>query len=431
MDIIAGKYRVLQELGQGGYGAVYLVEHADLGVRLALKVLSRTLSDDERFIERFKREAEILLRFSHPGSVQLRDFGRTEDGLYYMAMDFCDGVTLSAVITENWCLTPSDALEVMEQLLSVLEAAHSFGITHRDVKPDNVMILFDSAGKKQIRLLDFGIAKLKEQALTSSKTVEGASIGTPQYMSPEQAAGERELDHRADIYSAGILFYEMLSGEVPFMGDTIIQTLLMHLTRPPRPLDLALKIPDYIEEIVVKAMAKDRKQRYQTAQECLNAVKAAHARYAQENPNSQQSTATAIVVSDPATVAKCAEVIPAAKTRILCLDDNEMILNILKHILEKEGYEVFTANDCSAIHAYLFNQNVTLLISDVNMPGLPGTRVCQMLKASLKDLKIALFSNIPERDLEKAAKECKADAWISKNASPHEWIERVKEILAR
>jgi eukaryotic-like serine/threonine-protein kinase len=429
MDVIAGKYRPLRMLGNGGYGRVFLVEHVDLGVRYALKVLSRTLSEDGRFIDRFKREAEILLRFSHPGSVQLRDFGRTDEGRYYMAMDFCEGVPLNTVLLNHGAFSVPDALDMMEQILNVLEAAHGHGIFHRDIKPDNVMVLTDNEHNRQIKILDFGIAKLREEVLSSSDTVEGASIGTPQYMSPEQAAGETVLDHRVDIYSSGVLFYEVLSGEVPFKGETIIQTLLMHLTRPPRPFDPLLGIPSYVEQIVFKAMHKDRKLRYQSAHEFLEAVQAARRCLDEE----KQKTVAEKKANKPETKAATPEppVEPVEQTSILCLDDNEMILNILKHILEKEGYKVFTATDCSAVHGYLFGHNVPLLICDVNMPGLPGTRVCQMLKTTLKDLKILLFSNIAERDLEKAAQECKADGYIYKNTMPREWIEKVKEVLQK
>ena len=432
MEVIAGKYRILEVLGRGGYGSVYLVEHKDLAVRYAVKVLSRALSEDSRFIDRFKREAEILLRFSHPGSVQLRDFGRTEDGLYYMAMDYCSGVPLNAVLSEHGAFNITDSLDIMEQVLAVLKAVHSHGIYHRDIKPENVMILLDETGRKQIRILDFGIAKLKEEALTGAKTVEGVSIGTPQYMSPEQAAGELALDHRVDIYSAGILFYELLSGGVPFKGETVIQTLLMHLTRPPVPFARELAVPAYVEQIVFKAMHKDRKQRYQDAQEFLEAVQAARKCYVEDTAPKKEKKVPIKSLARPASK-KERNARPQeerqARVRILCLDDNEMILNIIKYILEKEGYEVFTATDCSAIHGWLFTHNVPLLISDVNMPGLPGTRICQMLKATLKDLKIILFSNMPERDLEKAAAQCKADGWFSKSVAPHEWVAKVKEVL--
>ncbi len=425
--VIAGKYNILKDLGEGGYGRVYLVQHTDLGVKYALKLLTRSLSEDARFIERFKREAEILIRFTHPGSVQLRDFGRTDEGLYYMAMDFCDGEILQQRIARTGRFPLHQALELMDQILDVLAAAHHSGIIHRDIKPDNVMLVDAGAGNVTVKILDFGIAKLREQVLMDSKSLEGVSIGTPQYMSPEQASGEINLDHRADIYSAGVLFYELLTGEVPFKGTTVVQTLLMHLTKPLQKMSASLGIPENVEAIVRRSMAKEKGERYSSADE----FKAAIAEASKKMKHSAQKAT--IVSGKPVPLTEVVDDVPEAKgstVKILCLDDNEMILNILKHILEKEGYEVFTATDCSAIHGYLFSHNVELLISDVQMPGLPGTRVCKMLKESLKSLKIVLFSNLPDRELEKLSKESQADDWISKNARPEEWIAKVREILA-
>ena len=432
MAVIANKYTILKELGEGGYGGVYLVQHVDIPVRYALKVLNKALSEDSRFIERFKREAEILLRFSHPGSVQLRDFGKTEHGRYYMAMDFSEGTPLQEVLAKNGPFPIVEAMELMEQILAVLGAAHRMNIVHRDIKPDNIMLEVDPSGKRHIKILDFGIAKIKEEALTETKSVEGASIGTPQYMSPEQAAGERILDHRMDIYSTGILFYELISGDLPFNGDTVIQTLLMHLTRPPKPLNPALGIPEYVSSMIYKALQKDRSNRYQSAEDFLDDIKKARTKYEQEQHGESAPVATPVqVIVDPTPAPVVANGSSAPKTKILCLDDNEMILNIMKHLLEKEGYEVFTASDCSAIHGYIFSKGAALLISDVQMPGLPGTRVCQMLKSTVANLKIVLFSNLPERELEKLSKESKADDFISKNARPDEWINKIRTVLAR
>ena len=426
MTIIAGKYEVIRTLGEGGYGTVHLVKHVDIGVKYALKVLNRSLSDDVKFIERFKREAEILVRFSHPRAVQLRDFGKTEAGLYYMAMDFSEGVLLSDYLRQR-SFGIEETLGLMEELMEVLAAAHKLNIVHRDIKPDNIMVETDSDGQSHLKILDFGIAKVYDDGNTEGKTIEGAALGTPEYMSPEQAAGEKVLDHRVDIYASGILFYELLSGSVPFKSDTVVKTLLMHLTRAPAPFDPTLGVPEYVADLVYKAISKERASRFSDAGKFLTEIRGARARYEQE----QNSGQGAISTQEAERKSAAAKVDKGKKTRILCLDDNEMILNILKHILEHEGYEVFTATECSSIHSYLFNQDVQLLISDVQMPGLPGTRVCQMLKASLKDLKIVLFSNIPERDLERLSKESKADDWISKNAKPEEWLDKVRTVLAR
>lgn len=431
MTIIAGKYEVLKELGEGASGKVYLVKHTDLDVRYALKILDRSLSEHARFIERFKREAEVLLRFSHPGSIQVRDFGKTADGLYYMAMDFCQGISLKKVLEREGAFRPARALDILNQVLAVLVAAHKVGIIHRDIKPENIMLEVDDLGREVVKILDFGIAKLKESLDTNvSMTIEGASIGTPQYMSPEQAAGEKDLDHRVDLYAAGILTYEMLTGAVPFKGQTVLQTLLMHLTQPVEPFAERMGFPDYLEALVLKALEKNREQRYQDAVAFGDACRKAIQMMSQ--PVVVAEAPTEEIASDAVEESTETEkVVTEAKEplKILCLDDSEMILHIMKHILEQAGYEVFTANNASSIHSYLFTQNVKLLISDVQMPDLPGTKVCKMLKKSISDLKIVLFSNLPDRELEKLSEESNADGWISKNTKPAEWLEKINEII--
>ena len=429
MGIVADKYKILRQLGEGSSGQVYLVEHVDLGVKYALKILDNALSDHKRFIDRFKREAEVLLRFSHEGSIQLRDFGRTNDGRYYMAMDYCAGSVLKRIIQQHGAFTVHESFDIVLQVLSVLEAAHNSGIVHRDIKPDNIMLEDSTLKHWQVRILDFGIAKLRESVeANQNTTMEGASIGTPYYMSPEQASGEADVDHRVDLYATGILLYELLTGRVPFKGKTVLQTLLMHLTHTADPLAAELDLPECFDELLSKALHKSKEDRFQTAAEfkqaCLQCMEQYNEWLQSRTIQSQFNKARITAEALPQKEAKISD-----KCRILCLDDNEMILNILKHILETEGYEIFTASNCSAIHDYLFNEGVQLLVSDVEMPDMRGTKVCQMLKKSLPELKIVLFSNIPERELEKMSVECEADGWISKKAKPQDWLAKIKEMI--
>lgn len=423
MTVIAGKYEVIRSLGEGGYGQVYLVRHTDLGVEYALKILHRYLCEDEKFIERFKREASILQRFVHPGSVNLRDFGKTDDGLYYLAMDFAAGESLLDLLAREGRLAPREALDMTMQLLETLEAAHRAGIIHRDIKPDNLMVSEPINGRRMVRVLDFGIAKLREQMVTSTKTMEGASIGTPQYMSPEAAGGEKNLDHRIDIYSAGVLLYEMITGEVPFSGESVVQTLLMHLTQVPPPFPKDLGVSESLDLVVRKALAKLPKDRFRAAGEFAEACRCERDKLPELCPlngASRTKRSVSAAVRPPTGV---------KPVKILCLDDNEMILNILSHLLEREGYQVFTATSGATIHDYLFNEQVQLLISDVQMPGLPGNKVCKLLKESVKDLKIVLFSNIDERELKRLSAESNADDWMSKNTKPEQWLQKVQSLI--
>jgi serine/threonine protein kinase len=429
MDRIAGKYDIVKLLGEGSSGKVYLVKHSDLGVQYALKVLDPTLSDHQKFIERFKREAEVLIKFTHDGTIHLRDFGRTEDGRYYMAMDFCEGEVLKKIIQKHGRFTVEEALDVVIQILSVLEAAHGLGIIHRDIKPDNVMLEYTKSGRFLVKVVDFGIAKLREAVeITSSVTLEGVSVGTPYYMAPEQASGEVDPDHRVDLYAVGIVLYELLTGVVPFKGKTVLQTLLMHLTHTAEPFADKYNIPEYVQELVDKALQKLKEDRFQSAAEfkaqCVEVIE----KYRETAQTKTQYSATITRTSEVKAYSsiECLD----GKTKILCLDDNEMILNILKHLLDQQGFTTYTAGNCSAIHDYLFRERVQLLISDVEMPDMRGNRVCQMLKKSLPDLKIILFSNVPERELEKLSQECNADGWISKNWKPTEWLEKINGFLS-
>lgn len=427
MTVIAGKYEVLRVIGEGTTGKVYLVRHIDLGSTFALKVLSRGLSHDPSKIERFKQEAAIISRFSHPHTVQFRDFGRTEGGHYYMTMDYCEGTSLKDLLVKYGRFEIGEALEIMDQLLSVLDAAHGLGIIHRDIKPDNIVLQSGPEGVINVKVLDFGIAKLKEAVHSdASNTSEGVAIGTPLYMSPEQAAAETEPDSRADLYSAGILFYELLCGDVPFRGDSVIQTLLKHLTQPVPRLPEEFNVPLLVEQLVFRSLEKAREDRFQTAAEfreaCLSTLRQLR----------EGVTEAAAIYSElperGAESIKPANLEGSGK-KVLYLDDDQFTLQIVSHILEREGYTVQLENKFSGIYNHLFNERADLFLCDVCMPGTSGPKVCEMIRQILPDLKIVLFSNLPEQDLDKISRDCLASGWISKNKKPSDWLREIKEFL--
>lgn len=431
METVGGKYQVIKKLGSGGMGEVFLVQHADLEIQYALKVLCPLLASQERFIEQFKREASVLQKFPHPGITQLRDFGRTEDDRYYLCMDYCEGRSLKEVIDEDGPYSISAALDVMIQLLDVLVNAHEHGIVHRDIKPANLMIIEEGAGSRRVKVLDFGTALLYEGFDPSSG--EFAALGTPAYMSPEQASGAQTLDHRVDVYTCGVVLYELLTGSVPFESDDVVQVLLMHVTQQAPPFAKKYNMPDYLEALVHTALCKKRNDRFQSAAEFKRQCEKVLKQFLREQEGAVVELGETAIIADPepAAVAVQSSSDAEGKTKILCLDDDEMILNIVKHLLEIEGYEVFTALDCSAIHDILFHQKVDLLLSDVQMPGMPGTKVCRLIKESISDLKVVLFSNLPERDLERFSEQNGADGWISKNTRPEEWLSIISEVIAQ
>lgn len=434
MSQILGKYKVLKELGRGSSGVVYLVEHGDLNVKYAFKVLNNATSSDPRLIEQFKREAEVLLKFTHEGCIQLRDFGRLDSGHYYMATDYCEGGTLKEWIAQKGRLDPVFALQLLHQLLLVLSAAHDRGIIHRDIKAENIMIERDHKGRLVVKVLDFGIAKLLEMELSfeGGTGTDRGSIGTPAYMAPEQAYGDVNIDHRVDIYAAGIVGYEMLNGGPPYQGTNVVQTLIAHITQQPEPFAGNLGIPVSVEELIFKALEKNRDHRYGNAQAFADAVKRALTDISGGEGEVRSNVATNGSASGshaPLAGGGRSAAPSQEKTKILVLDDEAMLLTLMKHILEKEGFEVFTAPDCSAIHPYLFEHDVKLLIADVCMPDIPGWKICRMLKDSLPNLKIILFSNLPEDELQRLHSESKSDAWLSKAAKPNHWIPVIRKVL--
>jgi serine/threonine-protein kinase len=424
LDLIAGKYEVIEKLGEGASGTVFRARNIASGSEYAVKILLPSLTQNERFLARFIQEAKVLERFVHPGSIQLRDFGKTEDGMFYMATDFCDGVALRQILTERKQFSVDETLDCLIQVLEVLHAAHGLGIIHRDLKPDNVLVESNADGSRRYRLLDFGVAKLTESTKDESEmmlTLEGTAVGTPQYMSPEQAAGVTDLDFAVDIYALGIMMYELLSGRLPFSSPNVLQILLMHSTMAPPPLEAELGIPNSVQQLIFKALEKNRVNRYSSAQEFADACSEVRAELL--------SGAKTVIQESPIIAAETAERHGEGGTKILCLDDDPMVLNILKHMLSHEGYTVYTTTDCASVHDLILNEEVRFMISDVQMPGLPGTKICRMLKEAYPDITIILFSSIDERDLEKRAAESNADGWMSKQASPPEWVAKIKSLM--
>lgn len=268
--LFAGKYELLAPLGEGAMGVVYRARHILLDLDMAVKVLRPQYSADESFRKRFMREARIPMAFVHKRSVTLRDFGVGENDALYLAMDLCPGQPLSQVIKSAGRLDPVRVAQISLQVLEVLIEAHDVGILHRDIKPDNIMV--DGAnGMDQVKVMDFGIAKLMEGDAHQTNLTAGSAIGTPLYMSPEQAAGEH-LDQRSDLYGLGIVMFEMLTGAPPFQSERVQALLMKHLTQPVPPTLLELGIDPELTRIVHKALAKTAQERFANARELSAAL---------------------------------------------------------------------------------------------------------------------------------------------------------------
>jgi serine/threonine-protein kinase len=264
--IVDGRYRVLKRLGAGGMAEVWCAEDEVLGRRVALKLLGSRFAEDPEFRERFRREAQAAAGLTHPNIVGI--FDRSEwDGTPYIAMELVDGQTLKDVVRQRGPLPPHIAVGLTEQILGALGYAHRRGIVHRDVKPQNVIL--DPEG--QAKVADFGIARAGHSEMTQT----GAMIGTVQYLSPEQANG-LPVDRRSDLYSAGVVLYELLTGRVPFDGEAPVSIALKHVNElPVPPSQLRPGIPPAIEAVVLKALEKDPNRRFQSAEEFVAALEQA------------------------------------------------------------------------------------------------------------------------------------------------------------
>jgi serine/threonine protein kinase len=275
-SVIADRYHVIRKLGEGGMGQVYLAEHVKMGRMSAIKVMTQSLVHDADAVGRFNREAANASRINHPNIAAIYDFGETADGLIYLAMEFVEGESLTKLCEALGALPAPRAAEIARQVASALEAAHERGIVHRDLKPDNIMISRGREGADLVKVVDFGIAKAAEGA-GQKVTRTGLVVGTPEYMSPEQLTGDT-LDGRSDLYALGLVTFNMLTGTLPFTGQTTQEALLKRLTD--RPLSLAEARPDLywpaaLQSVLDRALSRLASDRYQHASEFGAAIIAA------------------------------------------------------------------------------------------------------------------------------------------------------------
>ncbi len=292
---IAAKYRLDAKIGAGGMGAVYRATRLLIGDEVAIKVL-HAVQHDPNAVERFRREAQAAARLKHPNAVNVYDFGITEDGLEYLVMELVEGESLREIVTQKGPLNVSACAEILTQVCAALDEAHRRNIIHRDIKPDNIIV--NSAGAEiRVKVLDFGIAKLRDDT-TNTLTQAGNVLGTPHYMSPEQCLGE-ELDGRSDIYSLGIVLFEVLVGRVPFSSPVATAVVIQHVNQaPPSLRSVNASISPAVDEVVLRALAKSRQARPQSARELAEyfdtAVRDGYSAPAKTEPSASHSTDAAL-----------------------------------------------------------------------------------------------------------------------------------------
>ncbi|MDR3678261.1 MAG: tetratricopeptide repeat protein [Acidobacteriota bacterium] len=268
--VVRGRYRILSKIGEGGMGAVYKAKHTGFDELRAIKVLNADLTGDEKFHQRFKQEAYITRKLHHPNAVRVEDIDEAEDGSPFIVMEYIEGRGLDRIMQAQGPMAAGRVCAIAKQVAAALDAAHRLGMVHRDIKPENI-VLIQSAEGETAKVLDFGIARVKEGGKKDEiKGVDltggGYVIGTPMYISPEQAQGKRgdDLDGRSDLYSLGIVMYQMLTGQVPFKSPNTMYMLMAHIQEPPTPIRLIrpdLKIPEPLANLVMRLLQKKRELR--------------------------------------------------------------------------------------------------------------------------------------------------------------------------
>ena len=263
---LIGNYRVLQKLGTGGMGAVYLAEHPMIGKRVALKVIHKELAGNREVISRFFQEARAVNKIGNEHIVEIHDFGQSPEGDYFFIMEYLEGRTLAQVLQADRVFEVIRAQHIGAQIATAIGAAHAAGIIHRDLKPDNVMLTLRVGDPDFVKILDFGLAKMfMGDGGSANLTAAGVVLGTPQYMSPEACESKKDVDHRTDIYALGVLLFQMLCGQVPFDGQSMGEILIKQVMHaPPSPRGINPNIPPAVEQIILRCLAKSADARFPT-----------------------------------------------------------------------------------------------------------------------------------------------------------------------
>ncbi|HET9934501.1 MAG TPA: protein kinase, partial [Polyangiaceae bacterium] len=311
---LPGGYHILDLISVGGMGRVYRAQQSALGRTVAVKIIHPHLLSDENSALRFMTEARAASQLNHPNSVAVFDFGRTDDGQPYLVMEFLRGKDLARVAYEEGPLPFSRVVDVLRQVLAALGEAHDLGIVHRDLKPENVILEPLRRGGDFVKVVDFGLAKLRADTQGPGVTSPGIVCGTPDYMAPEQGRGD-PIDGRSDLYAVGVILFQLLTGRLPFEAESPTQVVMMHLTVPvpdPRQVAPERRIPDALVDVVMRALAKDVRKRYQDAQEFADGLKQALI-LAESLPPERATVPPVSLVTNTVKCQSCGLVVPFSK----------------------------------------------------------------------------------------------------------------------
>ncbi len=259
-----GQYRLKQKIGSGGMGDVYLAEHQMMKRPCAIKLIKPEKAGDSRVMARFEREVRSTAKLSHWNSIDIFDYGNTADGTFYYVMEFLPGHNIGELVENGDALPPARVVYLMKQVCAALAEAHGIGLVHRDIKPANIFCAYRGGEFDVAKLLDFGLAKPTVKTDETHLTQEGAITGSPLFMSPEQATGERDADARSDIYSLGAVMFYMLAGRPPFVYEAAMKVIVAHVAEdPPLVREFSPDVPLELEEIIMRCLEKDADDRYQ------------------------------------------------------------------------------------------------------------------------------------------------------------------------
>jgi formylglycine-generating enzyme required for sulfatase activity len=331
--LLNNRYQILARVGQGGMGQVFKADHTLMGRTVAIKVLNPNLVTSEESVARFKREIMTLAQFEHPNVVRLFDAGTTQGGRFYMAMEFVEGEPLSRVLAGSGRLELKRFARLFAQVLQGVGKAHERNIVHRDLKTENLLVTTLDSGAEVVKIMDFGIAKLLGDEPTQNSdpflTAERVAVGTPEYMSPEQAAGGAQVDHRSDLYSLGVVAFELLTGRLPFEAESPVGYIGKHIVDPPFTFEEAqpgLGYPPAVERFVLKALEKEPSERYQSAEEMLDALEVALPRDLQDRLRQERSSDPRI----PAVAAPTSRPAPSSGSSQRASRGDDMMAKLLR-----------------------------------------------------------------------------------------------------
>jgi len=278
--VIRNKYEILARIGVGGMGVVYRGRHLTFNEVCAIKILNDSIAEDKNFLQRFQTEAVVTRKLRHPNAVRVDDFDYTDDGRPFIVMELVEGKNVAEILQAEGPFAVPRAMRIATEVARALGAAHKLGFVHRDIKPGNIVLTQDDRGQEIAKVLDFGIAKLRQAAGDSAgmtMTMTGMVVGTPLYMSPEQFMGKKagEIDGRTDLYSLGVVLYQMVTAHLPFEGDTLYSLMMQHIqgvVRPPDEIAPERHIPNSLSQLILKSIDKDREARFQNADEFVAAL---------------------------------------------------------------------------------------------------------------------------------------------------------------